>query len=136
VKSSIDSLDDAFQLVRMEGDELSGDTGRLADEVNTIGLFGGRRAIWVKAGARNLVPAFEGVMDTTPRDAIVVVEAGALKKDSALRKIFERQKHAAAIECAHDTPEQLRHIIEQKAKDSGLSIDRETAELLSHSLGG
>jgi DNA polymerase-3 subunit delta len=135
VKSSIDSLDDAFQLVRMEGDELSGDTGRLADEVNTIGLFGGRRAIWVKAGARNLVPAFEAVMDTTHRDAVVVVEAGALKKESALRKIFERQKHAAAIECAHDTPEQLRHIIEQKAKDSGLSIDRETADLLSHSLG-
>lgn len=135
VKSSIDSLDDAFQLVRMEGDELSGDTGRLADEVNTIGLFGGRRAIWIKAGARNIVPAFEAVMESAPRDAIVVVEAGALKKDSALRKIFERQKHAAAIECVHDTPEQLRHIIEQQAKASGLSIDRETADLLSHSLG-
>ena len=55
VKASIDNPDDAFQLVRIEGDELSGETGRLADEVNTIGLFGGRRAIWVKAGARNLV---------------------------------------------------------------------------------
>lgn len=135
VKASIDRLDDAFQLVRMEGDEISSDAGRLADEVNTIGLFGGRRAIWIKAGARNLVPAFDAVMDTVPRDAIVVVEAGALKKDSALRKIFERQKHAAAIECAHDTPEQLRQIIEQEAKASGLTIDRETADLLSHSLG-
>ncbi|MDB5643480.1 MAG: polymerase delta subunit [Hyphomicrobiales bacterium] len=135
VKSSIDSLEDAFQLVRMEGDDLAGESGRLADEVNTIGLFGGRRAIWVKAGARNLVPAFEAVMDTTPKDAVVVVEAGALKKDSGLRKIFERSRHAAAIECAHDTPEQLRQIIETQAKAAGLAIDRETADLLSHSLG-
>lgn len=135
VKSSIDSLDDAFQLVRVEGDELAGDSGRLADEVNTIGLFGGRRAIWIKAGSRNLVPAFEAIVDTTPRDAVVVVEAGALKKDSALRKLFERQKNAVAVECSHDTPEQLRNIIEKEAKAAGLSIDRETADRLSHSLG-
>jgi len=135
VKASIDNPDDAFQFVRIEGDELSGETGRLADEVNTIGLFGGRRAIWVKAGARNLAPAFEAVMESTPQDAVVVVEAGALKKDSGLRKIFERQKHAAAVECAHDTPEQLRQLIEREAKSAGLTIDRETADLLSHSLG-
>ena len=135
VKASIDSMDDAFQMVRIEGDELAGDNGRLADEVNTIGLFGGRRAIWIKAGARNLVPAFEAVMETKPQDVVVVVEAGALKKDTGLRKVFERNRHAAAVECVHDTPEQLRQIIEKEARACGLAIDRETADLLSHSLG-
>lgn len=134
-KSSISDMEDAFQLVRLEGDEIASETGRLADEVNTIGLFGGRRAIWIKAGARNLVPAFEAVMDGPVRDAVVIVEAGSLKKDSALRKLFERQKNAVAVECAHDTPEQLRHIIEKEARAAGLSIDRETADILSHSLG-
>ena len=135
VKASIESMDDAFQMVRIEGDELAGDSGRLADEVHTIGLFGGRRAIWIKAGARNLVPAFEAVMETKPQDAVVVVEAGALKKDTGLRKVFERNRHAAAVECVHDTPEHLRQIIEKEARACGLAIDRETADLLSHSLG-
>jgi DNA polymerase-3 subunit delta len=74
-------------------------------------------------------------METTPDDVMVVVEAGALKKDAGLRKVFERNRHAAAVECAHDTPEQLRQIIEKEAKACGLDIDRDTADLLSHSLG-
>lgn len=132
---SIDDPNDAFQLIRLEGDEVAGEPGRLADEVNTMGLFGGRRAVWLRAGARNLVPAFEAVVDARARDCTVVVEAGALKRDSALRKLFEREKHCAAVECAHDSPEQLRALIESEAKAAGAAIDRETAELLVHSLG-
>ena len=135
LRQSIDDPNDAFQLVRIDGDELSSETGRLADECNTIGLFGGRRAIWVKAGSRNIVPAVEAVMDIELKDTVVLVEAGALKRDSALRKLFEKERHAAAIECSHDSPEQLRALIAENARQSGLSIDRETVELLAHSLG-
>lgn len=135
LRQSIDDPNDAFQLVRLEGDELSSETGRLADECNTIGLFGGRRAIWVKAGSRNIVPAIEAVMDMEIRDTVVLVEAGALKRDSALRKLFEKDRRAAAIECSHDNPEQLRTLIAEEVRKAGLSIDRETTELLSYSLG-
>ena len=135
LRQSIDDPNDAFQLVRIDGDELASETGRLADECNTIGLFGGRRAIWVKAGSRNIVPALEAVMEMELKDTVVLVEAGALKRDSALRKIFEKERHAAAIECAHDNPEQLRALIIENARQSGLSIDRDTTELLAHSLG-
>jgi len=135
LRQSIDDPNDAFQLVRIDGDELSSETGRLADECNTIGLFGGRRAIWVKAGSRNIVPAIEAVMDMELKDTVVLVEAGALKRDSALRKLFEKERHAAAIECSHDSPEQLRALITENTRQSGLSIDRETVELLAHSLG-
>lgn len=135
LRQSIDDPNDAFQLVRIDGDELAGETGRLADECNTIGLFGGRRAIWVKAGSRNIIPALEAVMDMDLKDTVVLVEAGALKRDSALRKIFEKERNAAAVECVHDDPQQLRALISESARKSGLSIDRDTIELLSHSLG-
>ena len=135
LRQSIDDPNDAFQLVRVDGDELAGETGRLADECNTIGLFGGRRAIWVKAGARNMIPAFDAVMEMELKDTVVLVEAGPLKRDSALRKLFEKERSAAAIECTHDDPQQLRALITEQARKSGLSIDRETTELLSHSLG-
>ena len=49
VRVSVDNPDDPFSLVRIEGDDLSGNPLRLVEEANTIPLFGGRRAIWVKA---------------------------------------------------------------------------------------
>ena len=57
VRASVDNPDDPFSLVRLEGDALSSDGGRLVDEANTIPLFGGKRAVWVKAGGRNIAPA-------------------------------------------------------------------------------
>lgn len=80
-------------------------------------------------------PAFEAVMEMELKDTVVLVEAGPLKRDSALRKLFEKERNAAAIECAHDDPQQLRTLISESARKSGLSIDRETVDLLSHSLG-
>lgn len=135
VAKTIDDPSDAFQLVRLDGDELAGDPGRLLDEVNTIGLFGGRRAIWLRAGSKNLIPALEPLMTSLPQDAVVVVEAGPLKKDSALRKLFERERHAAAIECSHDEEADIRLLVEQETAKAGLNVDKETVALIAHSLG-
>ena len=56
-RSSVDDAQDAFQLVRMDGDDVASDPLKLVDEANTIGLFGGRRAIRVSATSRPLHPA-------------------------------------------------------------------------------
>ena len=66
VAASIDDAEDPFQLVRLDGDEVSGDPARLADEVFTIPLFGGRRAVRLRAGGRNIVPAVEPVLANPP----------------------------------------------------------------------
>jgi DNA polymerase-3 subunit delta len=136
ISKSIDDSSDAFQLVRLDGDDLAGDPGRLMDEVNTIGLFGGRRAIWIRAGSKNLIPAFEPLVSSVPEDTVVVVEAGPLKKDSALRKLFERERHAAAVECVHDDEGHIRSIVEEHAAKAGLQIDSEVSAMAARSLGG
>ncbi|HEX2652343.1 MAG TPA: DNA polymerase III subunit delta, partial [Xanthobacteraceae bacterium] len=41
VRSAVDSIDDPFALVRLNGDELAGDPARLVDEASTVPLFGG-----------------------------------------------------------------------------------------------
>src|SRR5262245_21230976 len=51
VRVSVDAPKDPFQLARLDGDDLAGEPTRLVEEANTIPLFGGRRAVWVKAGA-------------------------------------------------------------------------------------
>src|SRR5215211_3212354 len=60
VRGAVDDINDPFSLVRIEGDLVAGEPSRLVEEANTISLFGGRRAGWVKAGSRNLAPARTG----------------------------------------------------------------------------
>src|SRR3954469_23132772 len=60
VRASVDDPGDPFALVRLDGDTLASDPARLADEPLTVPLFGGRRAIRVRASSRNIVPAVEG----------------------------------------------------------------------------
>ena len=56
IKASVDDPNDPFALVRIEGDALASDPSRLVEEAHTVPLFGGRRAVWVKAGGRNARP--------------------------------------------------------------------------------
>ena len=51
--SAVDDPNDSFSLVRLDGDDLSAEPSRLVDEAMTVPLFGGRRAIRVRAGSRN-----------------------------------------------------------------------------------
>src|SRR5204862_6985193 len=53
IASSVDDPSDPFSLVRLDGDELSAEPSRLVDEAMTIPMFGGRRAIRVRAGSRS-----------------------------------------------------------------------------------
>ena len=68
---SIGGSTDPLQLIRMDGDELSSDPLKLVDEANAVGLFGGRRAIRVKVGSRNIAPAIEQLTRTPPLDAMI-----------------------------------------------------------------
>src|ERR1700754_2565549 len=51
VASAVDDPTDPFSYVRMDGDELSAEPSRLVEEAMTIPMFGGRRAIRVRAGS-------------------------------------------------------------------------------------
>src|ERR1700719_1665087 len=99
VRASIDELDDPFALVRLDGDALAADPARLVDEANTIPLFGGRRAVWVKAGSRDISAAVEALLATPIRDCRIVIEAGDLRRGAPLRALCEGARQAAAIAC-------------------------------------
>ena len=90
-------VNDPFALVRLEGDALASEPSRLVEEAHTIPLFGGKRAVWVKAGGRNFAAAVEAVL-ATPAGRLPhrhrgrrssPHRAGAL----ALREIEIRRRH-------------------------------------------
>ena len=61
-RRALEGSDDPFALVRLEGDDLASDPGRLADEARTIALFGGKRVVRVRVGGRSAVAAVEALL--------------------------------------------------------------------------
>ena len=97
VRLSVDNPDDPFSFIRIDGDDLAGNPQRLIEEATTIPLFGGRRAILVRATGRNINAAVEPVLATRLADCRVLIEAGDLKRNAPLRTLCERAKNAAVI---------------------------------------
>jgi DNA polymerase-3 subunit delta len=135
VRLSVDDASDPFQLVRLDGDDIAADPLKLVDEANTIPMFGGRRAIWIEVGAKNMLPALEQLFATPPIDCAIIVEAGALKKGAPLRDLFERAKNAYAIECYPDSREDLERLIDAEARALRLSVEPDARRLLVSLLG-
>src|SRR5712672_2375647 len=59
IGASVDDTNDPFALVRIDGDALASDPSRLVEEAHTVPLFGGKRAVWLKAGSCNFAAAVE-----------------------------------------------------------------------------
>ena len=136
VRASVDDPKDPFQLARLEGDDLASEPSRLVEEANTIPLFGGRRAVWVKAGARNFAPAVEAIIAATAPDCRVVIEAGDLKRNAPLRAICERARNAVALPCYTDSERDLIRLIDDEMRDAGLAISPPARAALVPLLGG
>ncbi len=128
--------DDPFALVKLDSAALSGDPGRLADEANTVPLFGGTRAIWLRAdGGKAVQTAVEAVLAAPPRDAFVILEAGDLKKGVGLRRLCENARGAAAIACYSDSGAALDRLVDDELALENLSIDRDARAALKTLLG-
>jgi len=136
IRASVDDPKDPFQLARLDGDDLSGETTRLVEEANTIPLFGGRRAVWVRAGRGNFAPAVEALVAFPSPDCRVVIEAGDLRKTAPLRAICERAKTAVALPCYVDNERDIARLIDEEMRAAGLSISPEARSALVPLLGG
>src|SRR5215468_332231 len=103
IRKAVDDPQDPFTLARLEGDQLAEEPGRLVEEAHTVPLFGGRRAVWIRAGSRNFVAAVEALIAAPPTsDCRIVIEAGDLKRSAPLRTMCERAPKVAAIPCYSD----------------------------------
>ena len=133
---AVDDPNDPFALVKLDGDELAAEPSRLVDEAMTVPLFGGRRAIRVRAGSRSFASGVETLSDMPVKDCLIVIEAGELRPDAPLRKICERAKSAVAIACYADTERDLARLIDDELRVSNLKIAPDARAALTSLLGG
>jgi DNA polymerase-3 subunit delta len=136
IKASVEDVNDPFSLVRLDADELAANPARLVEEAQTIPLFGGRRAVWAKAGSRNIAPAVEAVLALPASECRVVIEAGDLRRNAPLRVVCERAKNAAALPCYADTERDLARLIDTEMRAAELVLKPDARAMLIPLLGG
>lgn len=131
-------LSDAFAVVKLDSQDIKDDPARLLDEINAMALFGGSRLIWLKNAGNDkvIVGALDAISSDPPPDTILVVEAGDLKKGSALRKAAENGPACIALPCYGDDGRNLQALIDEELGLADLQITSDARKLLANNLGG
>jgi DNA polymerase III subunit delta len=135
VNALLDGDADPLRLIRFDGDALAREPGSLAEEADAISMFGGSRVIWIELQARDIAPALEPLFKAPPRDCAIVVEAGSLKKGTALRSAFEKMGNGASIECYPDDRRSVAALIDAEVRHAGLTIAPDVRDYLVSFLG-
>ena len=137
VARAVEDPNDPFSFARLDGDTLAETPDRLVEEAHTIPLFGGRRAVLVRAGSRNFSAAVEKLINAAPGpDCRVVIEAGDLTRGAPLRNLCEKAPVVASFACYPDAERDLGRLIDQELRDAGLAVTADARALLVASLGG
>ena len=113
-----------------------GGAGHGVDEVTELPMFGGKRSVWISPDGAGIAPALAALKDDIPGDVRIVVEEGALKPSSPLRKLFEQAKGFAAIACYGDEGRDLAALLGEELARAGLKIEADARDLLLANLGG
>jgi DNA polymerase III subunit delta len=131
-KTVTPDLNDPFNVSSLTDSDIDGDEARLEEALTALSMMGGRRLVRVRLGSEK--PSIDKMLAAALKvhadggynpDALLVIEAGALGRDSALRKAAEAGKGSAAIVCYEDeTGDVARMTREALAMDKvGLTSD-------------
>ncbi|RWM04206.1 MAG: DNA polymerase III subunit delta [Mesorhizobium sp.] len=131
-------LDDPFSVVKLDGAEVDRDEGRLLDEARTVPMFSDRRLLWVRnaSGQKALADDIKALTAEPARDAIILIEAGDLKKGTGLRAIVEAAGNAIALPCYADEARDLDTVIDDELRKAGMSMMLDARQALRRNLGG
>jgi len=131
-------LDDPFSVVRLDAGEAERDSGRLLDEARTVPMFSDRRLLWLRnAGAqKGLADDVKALLAEPPRDAIVLIEAGDLRKGAPLRTAVEAAADAMALPCYADGGRDLDALIDRELGRAGMTMTLDARQALRRNLGG
>lgn len=134
-KSVAPDLDDPFRVATLDATSLSADPARLADEAAAMAFGGGRRVIRLRGVAAEHNRLIADVVKSPPGDALIVAEAGALRRDAALVKLFEGAETGAAIACYADEGRGLQTLLDKSLKENGVTLTSDARAYVLARLG-
>jgi DNA polymerase III subunit delta len=123
------------EIVRLSDSDLESDPDRLATELGTMPMFGGRRIVRIEASRKVNAALVGALIDGSALEGCLVLEAGALKKDDALLALFEKSTTAQAIQCYGDEARDLGGLVDEIVKANGMTIAGDARAALIERLG-
>ncbi len=134
-KAAAQRFDPPGELLRIDDSDLDTDPDRLVVELGTVPMFGGPKVIRTAASRRVTAAALKPLVEGAALEGILIVEAGNLKPDEALRTLFEKSPIAAAVGCYADAAQDLDALIRQMVQEAGATIRSEARQALVNRLG-
>jgi DNA polymerase-3 subunit delta len=135
-RATTEDPNDPFNVSLLTETDIDGDPAKLADELAAQSLMGGRRLVRLKltgekasidrASAEALKQHAEGAFNP---EAFLLVEAGALGRDSGLRKAAEKAEAAVSIPCYEDEPGDIARLVREALAKDKVSLNAEALEL-------
>ncbi len=129
--------DDPFDSARITDADIDRDPAVLESELSAQSLIGGRRLVRLRlsgeraAAERATAEALKRHADGELNpDAFFIVEAGALGRDSGLRRAAERAEGAAAIPCYEDEPGDVARLVRESLARDKVSLAADALELV------
>jgi DNA polymerase-3 subunit delta len=132
----VDRIDDPFDVAQLTDGDLGDDPARLEGELASQSLMGGRRLVRLRFGgekasadktaAEALVRHAAGELNP---DAFLLIEAGALGRESGLRKAAEKAPGAAVIPCYEDEPGDVARLVRETLARDNVSLNADALSL-------
>ena len=133
--SVVDSLDDPFRFIDIQASDLTSDPTRLMDEVTAISMMGGERVVRLRGANNNSKGYLEPATEQDLPDSLLVIEAGDIRKDSALVKMINKAPHGVVTHCAHDKAQDILGLIKEVLGAANIDPPREVIDYLRENLG-
>ena len=128
-------LNDPFNVTALTDADIDSDGVKLEEALTAMSLMGGRRLVRVRlASEKSTVDkALAAAFDTHAKggynpDAMLVIEAGQLGRESSLRKIAETTAGGCAIVCYEDETGDVARMTREALAADGVSLTSDALE--------
>ncbi len=125
---------DGGEIIQIDDRSIADNPDIIAIEVRSVSMFGGFSAIRLALSNRIKPDLMKELIELKPQN-LLILEAGNLKPSSAMRKLFEKSKNAAALPCYPDEARDIAGLIHEELTDKGINISSAARNLLTVSLG-
>jgi DNA polymerase-3 subunit delta len=131
----VDDLNDPFRVTTLDISNLTADPSRLSDEQAAMPFGGGRRLIRLRGITGDHARLISEIIQEPSGDGLIIAEAGPLRRDSAMVKMFEASQTGAAIPCYADEGRSLAALLDQTLKQENISLTPDARSYIINRLG-
>ena len=134
-KIIVPNLQDEFSVIKLTPSKLKEIPTILIDEGNAPSFLGGRKLIWLKEADNNMLSAVENYFEQIKTDSFLLITAGNLTKNSALRQFCETHSSILTVACYTEEAKDVAVFIREVLAEKGIQISSTALPLLVERLG-